>query len=108
MEELRIKEMMSAKGVTQKDVADALGISQAAVAMRLKSPSQKSLQEFASVLNCSVSDFYVGVDKGSEEGDKSVLVTTCPCCGAQLRITLQPLQPQPAKQEQPATEQEQE
>lgn len=102
MGKINLSELAKRKGMTLQDIADRLGVTKQAVSNRAQHPSAKSLQDFARVLGCTVSDLYQ--KEGSTQSialdpSSTATVTTCPCCGAQLRITLSPLAPPPHTEE---------
>lgn len=50
----RIKEVLNRYHISQKDLADRLGISPQAVNSRLKNPKLNSLKEFADAIGCDI------------------------------------------------------
>lgn len=58
--DLRIKEITKRKGLTQKELADKMGVSLSAVKQMLGADSltTSTLEKIASALDCSVADFF--------------------------------------------------
>ena len=83
MVKLTIKEYMREQGITQKRLADQLGITQSALSKRLAEDnlSITQLGEIAEKLGVS----YTALLRGENEVKGSI---TCPECGNVIRITL--------------------
>lgn len=82
--ELRIKEIMKEKGVTQKDIAEKLGIAPATLSMTLNgNPTINTLERIANVLGVGVSELF---SKREEKLDPPYTVATCPNCGKQIKL----------------------
>lgn len=83
MVKLTIKEYMREQGITQKWLADQLGITQSALSKRLAEDnlSITQLGEIAEKLGVS----YTALLRGENEVKGSI---TCPECGNVIRITL--------------------
>lgn len=58
--DLRIKEIVKLKGLTQKELADKMGVSLSAVKQMLNADSltTSTLEKIAGALGCSVADFF--------------------------------------------------
>ncbi|MDD3229592.1 MAG: helix-turn-helix transcriptional regulator [Oscillospiraceae bacterium] len=71
---LRVKEICKQKGISQKDLADRLGISPSALAQSVGgNPGLDKVVSIANALNVTVSDLV-----GDKEPDNSIV---CPNCG---------------------------
>lgn len=79
--DLRIKEIMSKRGVTSAWLAEQVGISKVAVSNIVtgkSSPSLDNLIKIADVLKVSITELI-----GEEKSDNSI---TCPHCGGKIKI----------------------
>lgn len=77
---LRIKEIIKAKGITAKELAAKIGISEGALSKSLSgNPTLERIEQIASALGVPVSDLFAAPKEG---------VIHCPYCGKS--ITLKP------------------
>jgi transcriptional regulator with XRE-family HTH domain len=77
---MRIKEAIKAKGYTQKEFADKLGITLSALNQRLDgNPTLGSLKEMAELLEVDLLDLF----EDKREKNNSI---KCPNCGADIII----------------------
>jgi transcriptional regulator with XRE-family HTH domain len=77
---LRVKEILKEKGITQKEFASKLGMTEVGFSKTINesgNPPLSRLHEIASALNVSITDLF-------ERPEKNVF--TCPKCGAALEI----------------------
>lgn len=84
---IRLKEVLSAKGITQKDLAEKLGITVVGMSkIATGNPTVETLQKIADALNVELWELFVNreeINKDSHKGD-----CLCPHCGHSLRITI--------------------
>ena len=74
----RIKEILKEKGLTQKFLADALGVSTNSISMTLSgNPTLGTLQKIAEALGVPLSELFAEREKG---------VITCPHCGKNIVV----------------------
>lgn len=75
----RIKDICQSKGITQKDLADRLGITDISLNKTLRGdyPQLQSLERIANALNVPITELF-------EQPDTSII--TCPNCGTKLEI----------------------
>jgi transcriptional regulator with XRE-family HTH domain len=75
---LRIKEIIKAKGITAKELAAKIGISEGALSLAINgNPTVETLEKIASALGVPVSDLFAAPKEG---------VITCPHCGNPITI----------------------
>ena len=80
--ELRVKEVIKAKGLTMQQVADVLGISRDTLTRNINgNPTIETLEKIAKTLGVSVSDL---LDEERPEEDKNTI--TCPNCGKKFKM----------------------
>lgn len=80
--ELRVKEVIKAKGLTMQQVADVLGITRDTLTRNINgNPTIETLEKIAKTLGVSVSDL---LDEERPEEDKNKI--TCPHCGKNINI----------------------
>lgn len=78
MEGLRIKEVLSEKGYTQKKLSELTGIAEISLSRSINgNPTFETLQKIASALNVPITDLF--------ERPKQNIIT-CPKCGTQLEL----------------------
>lgn len=78
---MRVKELLKQKGMTAKELAAKLGISEGALSQSIKdgaNPNLQTISKIASALGVSVSDLFAAPKDG---------VITCPHCGKEIRLT---------------------
>ena len=81
--ELRIKEILKAKGITAKELAAKLGISEGALSQSIKdgaNPNLQTISKIASALGVSVSDLFAAPKEG---------IIHCPHCGKSITIKIE-------------------
>ena len=75
---MRIKEVIKQKGMTAKELAAKLGISEGALSLAINgNPTVETLEKIASALGVSVSDLFAAPKEG---------VIHCPHCGKSITI----------------------
>lgn len=75
---MRIKEILKEKGLTQKELADRMGVADMSLSRSLNgNPNLSTLKKIAEVLNVNVSDLF-------KDGNHARF--KCPCCGAELQL----------------------
>ena len=77
---LRIKEMIKAKGMTAKELAGLIGVSEASLSLTIKAganPSLQTLQRIADALGVPVSELFDAPKSG---------VIYCPYCGKPIAL----------------------
>lgn len=80
--ELKVKEVIKAKGLTMQQVADVLGITRDTLTRNINgNPTIETLEKIAKVLGTSVSDL---LDEERPEEDKNTI--TCPNCGKKFKM----------------------
>lgn len=79
--ELRINDIIKEKGLTQKDVAEKLGIAQASLSAMLKgNPTINTLEKIATVLGVSFLELFKEQSNVAGTSPKNA-VMICPHCG---------------------------
>lgn len=77
---MRVKELLKQKGITSKDLAKRLGLSEGALSQSLNgNPTLERITEIATALDVPVSELFDAPKDG---------VVTCPNCGAKLELKL--------------------
>lgn len=77
---MRVKELLKQKGMTAKELAAKLGISEGALSQSIKdgaNPNLQTISKIASALGVSVSDLFAAPKEG---------VIHCPHCGKSITI----------------------
>ena len=75
---LRIKEILKEKGMSQKDLAERLGVAPVTFSLTINgNPTVGTLQKIADVLNVQISDLFDGSDDS---------YITCPHCGRRVSV----------------------
>lgn len=77
---LRVKEILKAKGMTAKELAKLLNVSEGSLSLTIKdgaNPSVQTLEKIANALGVPVSELFEAPKAG---------VITCPHCGKQITI----------------------
>lgn len=82
MAEIILKDVLKRLGMSQKDVAEKMGISPSLLNMRINSdnPTLKSIEEIADAIGVSVTDLI--------KGKNSSTTLICPHCGKPIQISL--------------------
>lgn len=76
---LRIKEILKEKGMSQKDLASALGIAPTTFSLTINgNPTLGTLEKVAGALGVSVSELL------DDQGRKTAI--TCPHCGGRISV----------------------
>ena len=77
---MRIKELLTQKGITAKELAAKLNLSEGALSQSMNgNPTLERLTQIATALGVSVSELF-------EEPRKDSTVITCPHCGKPITI----------------------
>ena len=80
--ELKVKEVIKAKGFTMQQVADMLGITRDTLTRNINvNPTIETLEKIAKALGTSVSDL---LDEERLEEDQNTI--TCPKCGTKFKM----------------------
>lgn len=75
---LRIKEIIKAKGITAKELAAKIGISEGALSLAINgNPTVETLEKIASALGVEVSELFAAPKEGGIH---------CPKCGTEIRL----------------------
>lgn len=77
---MRVKEILKDKGITSKELAEKLGMSETGLSIAIGdkgNPPLKRLQEIADVLGVTLSELF---DKPSESN------FACPYCGNKIKV----------------------
>lgn len=79
--ELRIAEILRSKGITQKDLAERMGISRVGLSKAINGNTTiTTLRKIAEALNVEVSELFAPPRQG---------VITCPHCGKPINIKVE-------------------
>lgn len=83
MAEIILKDVLKRLGMSQREVAEKMGISPSVLNMRISSgnPTLKSIEEIADAIGVSVTDLI----KGNNDTTKII----CPHCGKPITISLE-------------------
>lgn len=79
---LRVKDLLKEKGITQKDLAEKLGMTEVGLSIAIGedgNPPLKRLIEFADALGVDIIELF--------DATPNHLTFNCPKCGANLAIT---------------------
>lgn len=80
--ELKVKEVIKAKGLTMQQVAEELGITRDTLTRNINgNPTIETLEKIAKTLKVSVSDL---LNEESLDEDKNTI--TCPNCGKKFKM----------------------
>ncbi|MBD5191419.1 MAG: helix-turn-helix transcriptional regulator [Bacteroidales bacterium] len=81
---MRIKELLKQKGITAKELAAKLNLSEGALSQSMNgNPTLERLTQIATALGVSVSELF-------EEPRKDSTVITCPHCGKPITLKAEP------------------
>lgn len=78
---MRVKELLKQKGMTAKELAAKIGISEGALSQSIKdgaNPNLQTITKIASALGVSVSELFDAPKEG---------VINCPHCGKEIKLT---------------------
>lgn len=85
---MRIKEILKAKGLTQIELADKLGVTRSAVVSILTgNPTIATLERIADVLDVHLLDLFKDDREGNPPTDCNS-VNVCPHCNNKIEITI--------------------
>lgn len=79
---LRVKEILKAKGMTAKELAGILNVSEGSLSQTIRdgaNPSLQTLDKIASALEVSVAELF-------EASSSEYAIITCPHCGKQINL----------------------
>lgn len=82
---LRVKEILKAKGMTAKELAGILNVSESSLSLTIRygaNPSLQTLDKIASALGVSVAELFE-----APAADASVI--TCPHCGKSITLQVE-------------------
>lgn len=86
MAQYRIKELLKERNMTQKDLAQKIGVSAVTLNRYMTgNPSVSSLEKIAGALDVEISELFVH-RKGYETN--SDMPFKCPCCGYELHLVI--------------------
>ena len=81
---LRIKEVLKQKGMTAKELAAKIGISEGALSLAINgNPTVETLEKIATSLGVSVSELFATPDSSSG------VTLRCPHCGKPIRVSVE-------------------
>lgn len=78
---MRVKELLKQKGMTAKELAEKIGISDGALSQSIKegaNPNLQTLTKIATALDVEVSELFAAPKEG---------VIICPHCGKEIKLT---------------------
>ena len=78
---MRIKELLKQRGLTAKELAEKLGMTETGLSIAISekgNPPLKRLQQIASALGVDITELFEKPSSGN---------FTCPSCGASLKLT---------------------
>ncbi|MCE8774381.1 helix-turn-helix domain-containing protein [Bacteroides caccae] len=80
MQELRIKEVMQEKGVTQKKLAEQMGVAEISLSRSLRgNPTLETLSKIAEALEVDIVDLF----ERKKEEENTII---CPKCGSKFKL----------------------
>lgn len=80
MQELRIKEVMQEKGITQKRLAEQMGVAEISLSRSLRgNPTLETLSKIAEALEVDIVDLF----KCKKEEENTII---CPKCGSRFKL----------------------
>lgn len=80
MQELRIKEVMQEKGITQKRLAEQMGVAEISLSRSLRgNPTLETLSKIAEALEVDIVDLF---ERKKEKGNTMI----CPKCGSKFKL----------------------
>ena len=86
--ELRIKEILKERNMTQQQFADMLGITRSALTQQLSGkPSLATIERIAEKLNVQIWELFVSKEEIVEEiTEEAKSMIKCPKCGARFEL----------------------
>lgn len=80
MGDLRVKELCREKGLTQKMLAEKIGVAEISLSRSINgNPSLDTLNKIASALGVPIAELF-------EQSNKNTAILTCPHCGKNINI----------------------
>ncbi len=80
MQELRIKEVMQEKGITQKRLAEQMGVAEISLSRSLRgNPTLETLSKIAEALEVDIVDLF----ERKKEEENTII---CPKCGSKFKL----------------------
>ena len=79
---MNMKDFIASRGLSQKAIADKMGLSESSLSQMLNRPLPKRYEQLAEAIGCEVSDFFL------PETHNNPNVLICPKCGAKLNISV--------------------
>ena len=80
MQELRIKEVMQEKGITQKRLAEQMGVAEISLSRSLRgNPTLETLSKIAEALEVDIVDLF----EYKKEEENTII---CPKCGSRFKL----------------------
>ena len=84
---MRIRDILKEQGITTKDLAEKMGISQSALNQSISgNPSVKVLTNIADALNVPVWQLFANPSDVLNDGEQRPPTITCPHCGKDIQI----------------------
>ena len=84
---MRIRDILKEQGITTKDLAEKMGISQSALNQSISgNPSVKVLTNIADALNVPVWQLFANPSDVLNDGEQRPPTITCPYCGKDIVI----------------------
>lgn len=84
---MRIRDILKEQGITTKDLAEKMGISQSALNQSISgNPSVKVLTNIADALNVPVWQLFANPSDVLGDADQRPTTITCPYCGKDIVI----------------------
>ena len=84
---MRIRDILKEQGITTKDLAEKMGISQSALNQSISgNPSVKVLTNIADALNVPVWQLFANPSDVLSDGEQRPPTITCPHCGKDIVI----------------------
>ena len=83
---MRVKEVLKQKGMTAKELAAKIGISDGALSQSIKegaNPNLQTIKKIATALGVSVSELFATPDSSSG------VTLRCPHCGKPIRVSVE-------------------
>ena len=85
---IRLKEVLSEKGITQKELAEKLGISVVGMSkIATGNPTVETLQKIADALNVGLWELFISKEEINQDSHEAEC--KCPHCGHSLKIRIE-------------------